>query len=153
MLDFQEYTRRLSDGIFPELSFMAFDPGGTTGWVRFHKSRVVDYGQMDGTIANLYMLLEKNQDPIVIEWYRIYKHKIDQHINSDVPTLRLIGALQTFAYINRVPLISFMASEHKQVITDQKLRFWRFYIPGMPHTNDALRIGLYYIVSHYTRRS
>jgi hypothetical protein len=128
---------------------IAIDPGDTTG-VSFWRS-----GQMvSATTMRRDLLLFKRviehfaPDVIAMESYRIYAHKTNQHTHSDVPTLRLIGAIELIAEMQQplIPIVFQSASQAKGFVTDQKLEAWGLYDGINKHARDSIRHAVYYMI-------
>jgi hypothetical protein len=130
---------------------LAIDPGETTGVALFH------YGQyMMATFLHLgpspgLSILEEFIDKtvphvIVCEEYRIYGGLRAPHKGSNVPTLRIIGALEYMCERKEIKLYKQMASAHKGFCTDDKLKVWGFYKGINPHARDATRVGCYWLL-------
>jgi len=135
----------------------AFDPGGTTGWARFQGLHLRGSGQLDtpdmisGPVVMRNHLQMYPCTHMVIENYRIYGNKKDQHVNSDVHTLRLIGAIETLLTLGYGPtkqlsLGKQLASAAKGFVTDERLEDLGLWQKGQRHARDAIRHGIYYIL-------
>ena len=126
---------------------LAIDPGDTTGWALFVDGTLAEWGHVGGNFTTLETLIKTARpDVLVVEEYRIYGWRAKQHSWSDVPTLRLIGAIQMLAAQQRMPIVMQTAQQAKGFSEDEKLRAWNFYQTGMKHANDAIRHGCYYIL-------
>lgn len=139
------------------------DPGETTGWARFVAGDLIDCGQeaTDGPAAMaeaVRELLETMQDSdrradrIVYEEYRIRGNRAKEHIGSEVITIQNIGAIKVVADELGVPVTKQGAGLAKGFATDTKLRHWGLYQPGMRHSNDAIRHGIYYLLFGFGRK-
>lgn len=141
------------------VSLIAVDPGETVGFAWFRKGDLRHAGQTswrelpdEDTIKTLGLFFQRlliNYEPVhvVIEDYKIYEHKSKMHSWSDLITPRLIGAMQIICHLREIPLTMQMASS-KQFCTNGKLRHWGYYKEGMPHANDAIRHGCYWLLFH-----
>ncbi len=135
-----------------EASLLSFDPGHTTGWCHFQGVKLMDFGQIDTTdiqkatkaIGLLFAKFQPTQ--LVIEDYRVYKHKTKHHAGSDLLTARVIGTLETVCALQDVPLVKQPASIAKGFCTDKKLKDWGMWQKGMKHARDAIRHACYYII-------
>lgn len=138
---------------------LCLDPGHTTGWCLFENGELTKWGQSDTVInrkgsnegeisweAMLDIFKETKPTAIICEDYRVYAHKLDRHTNSPVLTLRLIGAIDFYAWDSDIPINYQMASTAKGFATDAKLKEWDFWQEGMRHSRDAIRHGIYYLL-------
>jgi hypothetical protein len=138
-----------------EGTILALDPGETTGYSVFHAAsetiEMVASGQvktwpMKNCVTELANLLNQKPTLVVHEVYSIYEWKTDTHAWSDVPTLRVIGSLETLCIQAGIPYISQTAQVAKGFCTDEKLKAWGFYQQGQKHARDAIRHGLYFLL-------
>jgi hypothetical protein len=85
-------------------------------------------------------------DVVVMESYRVYSWKADQHKWQSLFTPRLIGALEYIIAQEGLPLVKQSASEGKNFCTDDKLKAWQLYsrTTGKQHARDALRHALHF---------
>lgn len=131
---------------------LSIDPGETTGIAMFKGTKLYDSMQLttkdvNDFTANLIVLFDDFKPCIVvIENYRIYSWKADQHKWADLHTPRVIGSTEALCYMRQIPLFKQMAQQTKQFCTDKKLKDWKFYQKGQPHTRDAIRHGCYFIL-------
>ena len=139
----------------PEI-LLAFDPGETTGCCVFKNGRPVEFRQLPTVNKKTrdyeWDIIEEfideiNPDAVIIENYRIYAHKLDQHSSSDVPTLQLIGAIKYMLHKRNIPFKLQMAQQAKGFVTDAKLKEWGMWDIGHKHARDACRHCVYYLVS------
>jgi len=148
---------------------LCLDPGETTGWAVFVDGFLTDWGQSPTVILStdkganqgekilnwpiLYSLFaDTNPKQVICEDYKVYAHKLDQHTYSSVYTLRLIGGIDMLcalgwgSYPIPVPISYQMAAQHKGFVTDEKLKEWDMWRPGMKHSRDAIRAGIYFLL-------
>lgn len=135
---------------------LAFDPGETTGWALFDRTttttRLLGAGQVKtwplrsgvGTVQDLFTNFRP--DIMVYESYHIYSWKANQHKNSEVATIQIVGCLQTLAIQYDLPYTAQTAQVGKQFCNDSKLEDWGLWLPGLKHARDAIRHGCYYIL-------
>jgi len=83
---------------------------------------------------------------VLMEDYRVYSNRTEQHAGSSLSTPRLIGMLETLCMQFRVPWHKQPAAMPKQFVTDEKLKAWKFYQTGKQHSRDAIRHGCYFIL-------
>lgn len=165
---------------------VAIDPGETTGVVALHDTDIAVLKQVKTPGFSNKPLRPDVEDPdplwwqvdsvccrnetvlsdfdehtctIVLEDYRIYGWKSDEHAWSDVHTLRLIGAIEHAASIYEFPLYKQSAHQGKSFWNDQKLE--RFGLTEITrelgsdtkvrHTRDALRHALQFLTFTYPK--
>jgi hypothetical protein len=139
-------------------TILAIDPGGTwVGIAILKNGEPVQAGQLKGNYQQLLRMVRDlidqiKPDHIVVEAYRIYSSHRDEHVGSDVPTLRLVGAIEMLCIERDIPITKQSAMDGKAFMTDVKLKAWGVWQPNKPHANDALRHGLRYVLftkEHY----
>ena len=153
-LSFSELFARLRGSHKVPHKLICFDPGKTTGWCTFVDGRLDHYGQIEHCYDDdnidvsgvLKLLQEEQPDFILYEDYKVYAHKLTRHTFNPVFTLRLIGAIETYSQMNNIPTHKQMAVTAKNFCTDDKLKQWGFWEPGMRHARDAIRHGCYFLL-------
>lgn len=140
---------------------LCVDPGETIGICIFDRSptgdvELVYVDQIKGwpienAIKNFQRLVDEffvgaPHRHCICEAYNIYDWKLDQHSFSAVPTIQIIGCLQTVLYWKPIELSFQSAMIGKGFSTDQKLKFWDLYIEGKVHSRDAIRHGCHYLL-------
>ena len=137
-------------------TLLTFDPGETTGFAWFKGSKLTDFGELRTRNATEWtpeigMQLFVDPDVVVVESYRVYKWRTQQHAWSDLLTARLIGGIQTLVaeQFGDVPCIMQSAQNAKQFVTDDKLKEWDLYVKGKKHARDAIRHGAYYLLFNH----
>ena len=137
-------------------TLLAFDPGETTGCCVFKDGKPVEFRQLPTVNKKTrdyeWSIIEEfideiKPDAVIIENYRIYAHKLEQHSSSDVPTLQLIGAIKYMLFKRNIPYKLQMAQQAKGFVTDAKLKAWGMWDIGHKHARDACRHCVYYLVS------
>lgn len=129
------------------LNWLSIDPGETTGWAKWQEHTPIQAGQFHTSLNYLERLIHDSAvSRIVIEDYIIYAHAANQHINSRVPTLRFIGAIELLAFQSQIPITYQLAAQAKQFCDDSKLMRWQLVQRGQPHATDAIRHGCYYVL-------
>ena len=137
-------------------TLLAFDPGEVSGCCVFKCGKPVEFRQLPTVNKKTrdyeWSVIEEfideiNPDVVIIENYRIYAHKLDQHSSSDVPTLQLIGAIKYMLYKRNIPYKLQMAQQAKGFVTDAKLKEWGMWDIGHKHARDACRHCVYYLIS------
>jgi hypothetical protein len=104
---------------------------------------------MSKVVAELEGFLEgKQPDHVVMEEYRIYNWKAQDHANSTVYTLRLIGAMEYLLGTRSIGVTFQGAGQAKGFCTDEKLEDWGFWQIGERHARDAIRHGAYFWCSN-----
>jgi len=138
---------------------LAIDPGDTTGFALMdvHDKRVVVVDTWEQPATDIpttarflnARIRQWGITHIVVEEYRIYKSHINHHINSNVPTLQLIGAIKAIASMHIPPVpVKMYGAQKKSRWPDKRLA--RYNIDGLDevkknsHGWDAVLIGLTY---------
>lgn len=152
MIPFEELLlkRRGADFKAPK-QLLVLDPGHTTGWALFLNGRLAAQGQalteakgwqeIDDLFEYAFPTM------VLYENYRVYAHKLERHSNSEVYTLRLVGVIEYLSEVKyKVPFYNQMAHQAKGFVSDDKLKAWGMYKPGMKHARDAVRHGCYFLL-------
>ena len=137
---------------------VCFDPGETTGLAIFddltlrNAEQLVTKDLRDGSrdinsVFDTY-IREGDDVRVIIEDYRVYGWKTEQHAWAGLHTPKLIGAIIALCTIYDVPFHMQMAHQAKQFCTDEKLKTWGLYKSGLKHARDAIRHGCYYSLFH-----
>lgn len=128
----------------PPARLLVLDPGDTTGWAVLDYGALTSCGQTAGTAKGLTELLDVHQPEVVLfEEYRLYPWKAQSQSFSNLPTARLIGALELLCEQRQLPLIGQTAQQAKGVIDDAKLKELHLYQTSKRHANDAIRHAVY----------
>lgn len=126
--------------------WLTLDPGETTGFAFWLHTTPIYAGEFRTSPVSLNSLIDAALELIVCEDYRIYPHMAYQHINSRVPTIRVIGAIEMLAWQRSISVVFQSAAQAKQFCNDQRMREWDLYQRGQPHATDALRHGAHYVL-------
>jgi hypothetical protein len=134
---------------------LGLDPGETTGACVFEGSKLLKVLQLPtktvpsgGQLARQF-IEEWEPDVVVMEMYRVYSWKTDDHAWHNLHTPRLIGAIEYICaccYEPEVKLAQQTAQQAKGFCTDEKLKAWGVYQEGRPHARDAIRHACYYLL-------
>lgn len=133
-------------------TILCFDPGDTTGMAVFRKLDVVDVDELSTKTleeaVDRFSILIEYHDPsyIVIENYRVYGWKRNEHVLTELHTPKLVGILQAMSYSKDIPYKLQMAREAKNFCNDQRLTEWGFYAEGQRHGRDAIRHGAHFLL-------
>lgn len=131
-----------------ERPIVAFDPGETTGmaiWLPWKPNELVLKQVRTPEVVEGYLAIKAempNTDikmHAVMEDYRVYGWKADDHKWAGLHTPQLIGALKIMLHHYDATVQMRMAQQAKQWATDEKLKFWGCYNAGMKHARDAQR--------------
>lgn len=132
-----------------EVKYLSLDPGNSTGWATFRvDGSAIDYGTLKGKI-DVYDLLSEtvfaapNWSHIICEDFRLYPWKSTEQAWSQLDTVRIIGAIEMFAYDNKLEL----------VLQDPSVKTIAYKYAGMEvpkkksltHETDAYVHGVYYL--------
>lgn len=135
---------------------LALDPGETTGWciwtcIPGEDDVMIACGQLPSWplttfVPGFQALLDKYKPTrIVYEQYRVYDWKTESHAWSDVPTLRIIGSLETLLLLRSLPFSNQTAQVAKHFVTDEYLKSWGLYQRGQRHSRDSMRHATYFL--------
>ncbi|UTC30058.1 ribonuclease H-like protein [Brevundimonas phage vB_BpoS-MaInes] len=135
-------------------TIIGIDPGETTGFgfrkymdaerFELHMKQIPTKDRYQGALAIRREISAIRQsggiNPLVVcEDYRVYGHKTEQHAWAGLHTPKLIGAIEFFCAEMDIPMVFPMAIEGKSWATDDMLKQWGLYDPGMKHARDASR--------------
>jgi hypothetical protein len=133
---------------------VGIDPGETTGMCIYlpWQQNILHIKQIPTkSIVNGYLAIKKElpqtDHPIhmVCEDYRVYQHKLESHAWAGLHTPQLIGAIKIIAHEQNAILSTPMAVEAKSWATDENLKEWGIYEPGLKHGRDAERHVMKYM--------
>jgi hypothetical protein len=85
---------------------------------------------------------------MLAENYRVYGHRSEQHIGSEVVTIQYLGVIKLFGGLSEIPVVLQTAAQAKAFQTDEMLKLWGLYQTNRRHANDAVRHGCYYLLNH-----
>lgn len=134
-----------------EEGLLTLDPGQTTGWAHWYDSGLSSYGQWNTfPVKDCIKMLDEQISSdviqaVVMEEYRVYAHKTEDHAQNDMHTSRLIGAIECLCVLRGVPYRMQGAGIVKNWATDEKLKAWDMWIKGERHARDAIRHGIYFL--------
>lgn len=138
--------------------YLSYDPGETTGWVRFNnEGALVESGQvtgLDDLIDHIgRMKIEHIDDPIkvvIYEDYIVFKKKAAAHTGSRVVTAQAIGIIKTLKDTG----CEFVCQPSNIKSIAQK---WTGVKPPADHSQshwvDAFNHGAYYLIQRGLRRT
>lgn len=143
--------------LLPAQNLIAFDPGVTTGYciakyIGGREFLVIRAGQIAwedrfAMIRNLLELREKPFDHVLVESFRLYRHKAQQLVNNDFPSSQLIGVIEFICWehgslycVHQQP-----ASVRQNV---QILEHHRAFLIDQPHAQDAYRHIRYFVLTN-----
>lgn len=142
---------------------LAFDPGETTGFccmVTDKENLKIDLvGQiktwpMEEAVKNFTDIIVKMQpDKVVFESYQVYEWKAEDHSWSQIPTVQVIGCLQTILIQMSIPYTTQTAQVAKQFCNDDKLESWGYWFKGIRHARDAVRHACYFLLFGHKKSS
>lgn len=134
---------------------VTLDPGETTGVAVFDGDTTIRVYQQETKEIGpaydwLYETLEQypleSHPHLRYEDYRVYEWKSADHSWSQIHTLRWIGAILVAVHHAGWDHSSCMAQHAKGFWTDEKLKHFGLYTPGLKHGRDALRHLLYFLL-------
>lgn len=135
---------------------LALDPGEMTGWslwdcVAGEDDVRIAHGQMASWplkefVPEFSQFLNRwMPTKAVYESYHIYDWKLETHSFSDVPTLRIIGSIETQLLQRTIPYTHQTAQVAKTFIKDERLKSFGYWETGLKHSRDAHRHAMYYL--------
>jgi hypothetical protein len=132
----------------PELTFVCFDPGETTGVVEIVTGELAVTWSL--TIPQLYEKLAQGcwlgYRIWVMENFLLYAWKAKSMEFNDMPAPRVIGALELIAYIEQHVVIKQTAQAGKAFASDERLKAYGWWQRcHSKHEKDAARHALYYM--------
>ena len=126
-------------------TIMAIDPGKTTGAIWWTPWDWVAY-QWTPTAVRGH--LEYMQPKFIV--MESFLHR--QAMKVDYTPAEVIGNVKDWASSNDVKVKMQSPTEPKHFWTNEKLKKVKLYTRGKPHSNDAMRHLLYYLVKHEGRK-
>jgi hypothetical protein len=136
----------------PPERLVSLDPGATTGVAVFrrlslHMAAQLNTSMPDVALEQLTLFFDQQRPTeVVLEDYRVYANRVEQHAGSSLQTPRLIGMIETLCMQRKIPFHKQPAGTAKYFCTDDKLREWGMYATGQRHARDAVRHAAYYIL-------
>lgn len=143
-----EFLKASRKGKSRPARLLCVDPGETTGWSLWEDGELVKAGQFLVENMNECFMFVTGISPthMVMEDYRVYGHRRDQHVGSQVVTVQYIGVFKLAAEQLGIPLTLQMAWQAKKWATDEKLTQFGLYQINARHANDSIRHGIYYLL-------
>lgn len=143
---------------------LAFDPGETTGWSFFQANadqsiRMTHCGQektwpQSDMVKGITKLIDTYEPTaIVYELYAVYEWKAESHSWSQVPTLHIIGCIETLCIQRGIPFYTQTAQIAKNFCTDKHLELWGLYQKGQKHARDSIRHGTFFLLFGQTNKN
>lgn len=135
-----------------EGTLIAFDPGETTGVAVFKEGVLKEQFQLktwplvEAVNSFTHIIDVHKPTRCVYESYQVYEWKADDHSWSQIPTIQVIGCLQTLLIQRKIPFWTQTAQVAKQFVTDQRLEDWGMWFKGIRHARDAIRHGCYFLL-------
>jgi hypothetical protein len=150
-MTFQELlTKTRGTDWTPPASLLALDPGETTGVAFFTDGEPAWVEQIDtkgmGIVEIDYKIKKVFPDLVVCEDYRIRANTANIHIQSEILTVRYIGAIEYICEREHIKLIKIMPSVSKGFFTNDRLKDFGFYRKGKRHGMDAMRLGCHLLL-------
>lgn len=131
---------------------MTLDPGQTTGVAVFesgilkHQLQIKTWPMVE-CVHNLKHIFDVHKPKrLVYESYQVYEWKQEDHVWSQIPTVQVIGCIQTLLILQNIPYHTQTAQVAKQFVTDDRLKDWGFWDVGHRHARDATRHGCYFLL-------
>lgn len=132
---------------------IGIDPGMTTGICKFQGTSLINADQLNTSLVDdqSFLVLKTyfdkwSCDEVVIEDYRVYGWKTEEHSFAGLHTPKLIGMLITLCILKGLPYTLRMAQPAKAFVTDEKLEAWDLFKKGQRHSRDAMRHALFQLI-------
>lgn len=131
--------------------YLAVDPGNSTGWATFNDTGdVVGFGTCVTRNSVYEKLAEAAPELIIMEDYRLYPWKAKEQSWSGFETVRIIGAVEYYAYLHNA----------KVVLQEPSIKGIGYKWAGLTkpknhalsHETDAYVHGVYYLQSNGIRK-
>lgn len=87
--------------------YLAIDPGKTNGWAYFNETGFCEeYGQGDlDELREFFQEYEKTLQVVIIEDFKLFKHKALVQSGSDMVASRVIGAVEEWVRPRKIKLV------------------------------------------------
>lgn len=145
-----------------QLTVLAFDPGGTTGWARYKADKIVspdgvaeyfnekwEFGHLEGDHhSKLVFLIEFSRTEIfhlVTESFE-FRQGTTRRTGLDLSSKEYIGVMKHWCQENDVKLNQQTAALAKVFVTDKKLKAMDLWSKNK-HSRDAARHLIFYMVN------
>lgn len=131
---------------------LAVDPGGTNGLAWFDENYQF-VGMAQVKLDELPIWLDKHEpkpDVIVLENYRLWKHKALQQAGSTMPASQGIGMVKSYATINGIKVV-----EQSPQILDGAQKQTQMFMPkdhSQSHWVSAYNHGMWYLIGQGHRK-
>lgn len=90
----------------PPKTVLAIDPGITIGWCLFIDGEVNSLGTIKlDSFTNWLESFDPKPDVIVVEDYKLFKHKALQQSGSRMETVKVIGMIESYVVRNRIKIV------------------------------------------------
>lgn len=140
-------------------TFIALDPGGTTGWVRYRpndpQGKQFVCGQM-GPLdhhSQLFAHLENSATShyvVICESFEFRQNR--QRDNINLMSREYIGVVKLFGQERHLSVVFQTAAMAKGFVSDEKLKVMGLWVPGHKHAMDAMRHLIYHLVNTQGQR-
>jgi hypothetical protein len=113
------------------VKILGVDPGGTTGLAWFNDDYKLDsYAQV--SLEDLPIWFERHTpvpDLIVLENYRLWKHRALQQAGSSLPAAQAIGMVKAYGKIRGIPIV-----EQSPQILESAQKMSGYKMKGLAHS-------------------
>lgn len=148
-----------------EFLYLAFDPGGTTGWASLH-FKLDDEGIPVGKPSwaceqigpgehhielemMLEAVLEEDREPIPFDYHIItesFEYRNKSRAGLVLDSVEYIGVMKLWCKKSGIPLHKQTAAMGKGFVKDENIKKLGLWYPGHKHAMDAMRHLIYFIV-------
>lgn len=138
----------------PKPHYIAFDPGEHTGYCMFDREGQIIENSFKTGFPELFRFLESMDTSflkvVIVEEYRVRPDKQSTHSWSTIPTLRVIGALQYWAWRHGLAPVYQQPSD--KVMGYKFAHAQPTKVKSLSHQLDAMAHGILYLQLHKIRK-
>jgi len=121
---------------------LSLDPGGTTGYchgVYDGDKLVLTPGQQKFNESELFKFMHEHWQKNFYLIYEKFHYRNRARPGLDLTPTRLIGVIELFCQTEGIKYFAQMPSEAMGYWTDDQLKRFGVYVPGLQHGRDAMR--------------
>ena len=135
--------------------YLALDPGRSTGWATWDEAGIIitmgtanSYDELHEVLAGLPMGIKV----VIIEDFRLFKHKALSQAGSTMPAAKAIGQIETFARLWGAHIVKQPA--HIKAVAERMMdgKSTKGMAKIRTHMWDAYNHGNYYLIKNNIRK-
>ena len=141
------------------INIFAYDPGQTTGYCQtvvqddgfsfeVKECREIAWDEALPIIGNLFTWVRK-ESIVVVESFHLFPHKAKSQIGSGFPSVRIIGVIETYAYMMGIPPKDIKYQAPSDISRVEVLPEHVKMVAGSPHKIDAYKHARLYFLKHF----